>query len=820
MKKILLITLGIFVFAQCSLEREIGNDDRYEMTYDKPAKSFIEAFVMGNGTMGATVYGSPSKERISLNDITLWSGEPYNPYLDTTAAKEALSEVREALAQEDYPKAESLARRLQGPNSNRYMPMGNVWIDFGDAAGVKDYERELDISKGVAMVEYELDGVEYSREIFVSHPDGVLVMMLEADKAGALNFNVDFESPLKYEVAVQNDILVATGYAPYNKDYDYDPGRGVHFAANVGLSHHDGNVARTETGISLKNATKAVLVISEATSFNGFDKDPVKEGRDYVAEASVKMKKALKKNYSKLKKRHVEDFFGYFNRADLQLGAPVDIPDMPLDKRLQAHEAGEYDPNLEMLYFQFGRYLMISASRTEGVPMNLQGLWNEQIDAPWRSNYTVNINTEENYWPAEVLNLNEMHYPLLTFLKNLSVNGAVSARNYWDVDSGWMCAHNSDIWAMTNPVGERNESPEWSNWAMGGAWMSTHLWEHYLYTMDKDYLKDYAYPLMRSAARFCMNILVDDGHGKLITSPATSPENHFYTSDGYNGCLAYGTTADLAIIRECIGNAKSAAEVLGVDADMQAEIDSVYAELYPYQIGHKGNLQEWYHDWEDVDPLHRHQSHLIGLYPGRHINAEVTPEFAAAAQRSLELRAGHSTGWSTGWRINLWARLYNGEMAYDIYKMLLEYVDGTKYKGGTYPNLLDAHPPFQIDGNFGGCSGVAEMLLQSHILDKNHAGTYCIDLLPALPNAWDQGSFRGFRARGGNEVSCAWKNGRVSLVEVKSLCGGVCTVRSRNPLKPADTATSKTVLVRERIGDWHVVSCDAEAGAVLSFMAE
>ena len=794
----------------------------YILKYDEPATRFIEAFVMGNGTSGAIVYGGVETERISLNDISLWSGEPYDSLQDSLAAEEGLAKVREALSREDYRAADTLALRLQGPNSNRYMPMGNVRIDLHNDAAASDYLRTLDIRRGVARVEYNAGGVKYARETFVSHPDGVVVMKFSAAGGKALNMDLSFDTPLRFRTNADGSCLLASGYAPYDKDYSYDPERGTRFAVRMRICRTDGEVSYTDTSAVLRNASEAMLVISEATSFNGFDKDPAKEGRDCLAESSKLLEKACRRSYKSLLHRHSQDFTSFFDRVDLVLGDSSGRDSLTTDARLLAYSSGADDPGLEELYFQFGRYLMISASRTPGIPMNLQGLWNEEYSAPWRSNYTVNINTEENYWPAEVLGLGDLHWPLLSFLTNLSVNGSSSARNYWNA-RGWMCAHNSDIWAMTNPVGEGRESTEWSNWPMGGAWMSTHLWEHYLYTMDTEYLRTYAYPLMRSALRFCLDILTDDGYGNLVTSPATSPENRFITDDGFNGSLAYGTTADLAIIRECAANVRSAASVLRADEELVAEIDSVLARLLPYRIGRKGNLQEWYHDWEDADPHHRHQTHLIGLFPGHHISPEQTPELARAAARTLELRGGPSTGWSTGWRINLWARLQNAGKAYSTYRMLLTYVDdGEHWGGGTYPNLLDAHPPFQIDGNFGGAAGVAEMLMQSSIDDGESGNAAasppsCIDLLPALPDEWGNGSFRGFRARGGHEVSCTWEGGQVSEVTLSSVCGGVCTLRSRNPLKPADRASRRAVLSSASSGGWYVLQIRTGSGTRMSF---
>lgn len=783
-----------------------GSDPRWMMWYDKPATAFIEALVMGNGQMGATIYGGVESEHIDLNDMTLWSGEPVDVNADVLAAKEGLAPVREALAREDYAEANRLQRRLQGKFSECYVPMGRLSINFAKSAKVSGYRRDLDISKAISTVSYDADGVKYRRTYFVSHPDKLMVVELVAEGAGELNGEIAFSSKLHFSTHSADGVLEAQGYAPYNITYHrqiyWDENRGTHFTLLVKPTEVEGEVACEDGKLVMKDCRRVVLLVTAATSFNGFDKDPVKQGRDHKAIAYAQLASAEKYSFKQLCKRHKADYVSFFDRVDVQLGEEQELSQLPTDERLKAYTAGAQDNNLEALYMQFGRYLMISASRTNGVPMNLQGIWNDNLTPPWNSNYTVNINTEENYWAAETLNLSEMHQPLLSFIGNIATTGRYSARNYYGCD-GWVTCHNSDIWAMSNPVGEFYGSPSWANWNMGGAWLSTHLWEHYLFTLDKNFLKVQGYPLLKGAAEFCLDWLTEDKNGNLITSPSTSPENHFRTPNGYVGPTAYGATCDLAIIRECLSATSSAAEVLGVDEELRAKIADVMKLLYPYQIGRKGNLQEWYHDWEDPEPRHRHQSHLIGLFPGSHITPEKTPELAQASIRSLELRGDKATGWSTGWRVNLWARLLDGNHAYSIYRMLLTYVDDGRTQGatggGTYPNLLDAHPPFQIDGNFGGMSGVAEMLLQSHF------GS--IDLLPALPKAWSSGSYRGLRARGGFEVDLCWRDGAVVAGEIESLASQRCVVRSRTPIKVKGVRS-----VARRDGDLYVVEFATKAG--------
>jgi len=756
------------------------------LQYGRPADYFEEALVIGNGMMGGIVYGKTDTEKISLNDITLWTGEPCNMKVYSPEAHKTIPLIREALKRGDYQEADRLQREVQGHFSQNYQPLGQLSIEYLDQdEAVSQYRRWLDIGDATAHTVYHRGQYQYAVEYFATNPDSGLVVRMTTDHPNGIRAKVSLSCQLRNELyVVDGNTLVTDGYAGYaslpsyydaQEKFAYDPNRGIHFRTKVMVK---GEHVRAEGDEVLVDGSKEVILyVVNATSFNGYDKDPVKEGKPYKQMADARLEQITSRAYTALMNRHVNDYKSIYDGVRLSLGNSSQADaNISTEEALKAYlDESLFNPALEALYFQYGRYLLISCSRTPHVPANLQGLWNESVLPPWSCNYTSNINVEENYWAAETAGLSQMHQSLFTYMKALQGSGEQTARAYYGVDKGWCLAHNTDIWAMTCPVGLHTGDPMWANWNMGGAWISTHIWEHYTFSLDKDFLREY-YPVLKGAAEFCLGWLVStkdmgvDGKEYLITAPSTSPENVFVTDKGYHGRTCYGGFADIAMIRECLTDARNAAVVLGQDKDFVAQANDALSRLQPYKIGRRGNLQEWFYDWEDEDPHHRHQSHLFGVYPGHQIEDGVNTKEALyrAASKTLELKGDQTTGWSTGWRVNLYARLRDAKNAYHMYRKLLSYVSPDGYQGadarrggGTYPNLLDAHSPFQIDGNFGGCAGVLEMLVQSNFRMVDSKPSVSIELLPALPEQWKDGSVEGVCARGGIKVKMDWRNGRV-----------------------------------------------------------
>lgn len=782
--------------ALASLPKQTNSTPR--IWFRQPAQKWEESLPIGNGRIGACVYGGTCVERLRLNEDTLWSGEPVdgNDY----KAVEHLAEVRRLVAEGKYIEAGERIKRMQGPFNQSYLPLGDLELELDPAAhSPTNYIRSLNLADGLASVAYANGHTSFNREYFASAVDQVIVVRMSGrDKIG---FRVRLGSQLKARTQAFTDgRLVMTGRAPYHVDpnylrqsknpviYDERPdGKGMRFAVEVQALADGGKLSVEGEFLRVQEADHVTLLIASATSFAGYDKSPSAQGKDPLAACAAVLAPAMKRSYREVRQRHIADHRRLFDRVELTLGATTAPAAqstgprgdaLPTDKRLEAFRKGAADPGLAALYFQFGRYLLMAASRPGCLPANLQGIWSTEVRSPWSDNWTANINVQMNYWPAEVCNLSELHEPLLDLIGAVRVNGRRSAQAYYGL-GGWVCHHNVDLWASTSPVGAYMGDPRWANWPMGGAWLCQHLWTHYEYTLDRDFLARRAYPTMKEAAEFLLAFLTEDPQGRLVTSPSVSPENAFVVPGGKkHASVCAMTTLDLCLVHELFGNCAAAAKILGVDAEFAQRLDKARARLLPFQIGKHGQLQEWNEDFEEAEPGHRHLSHLYGIYPG----ALITPDRAelfAAARVSLERRQKAGSpgriGWSRAWMICLWARFLEGEKAHESVAALL--------RESTLPNLWDNCPPFMIDGNLGATAGIAEMLLQSH------AGE--IHLLPALPAAWPSGSVKGLRARGDCTVDIEWKNGKATRYRISSPHTREVTIRVNGEKKIVHTETQQ-----------------------------
>ena len=737
----------------------IGQESFLKLWYDRPATQWVEALPIGNGRLGAMVFGDPCNEIIQLNENTVWAGQPNRN--DNPEAKAALPEVRELIFEGKYKEAQNLVDEKFISKTSHGMPyqtVGNLELFFPGHENYSDYYRELDLEKALTTSRYRVNGINYTTEVFASYPDQVIIVRIFGDKTGVVNFSATMTRPSKSNITTKgNDELVLSGITS-----DHETVKGaVQFANHIKILTHGGSTSTSESSLHVFDADTATIYISIASNFVNYSDI----SGNAFERASAYLQHALKKDYKQIIDDHIKDYRQYFKRVNLNLGT-TDAIKNPIDVRLQQFSGGN-DPQMVALYFQFGRYLLISSSRPGGQPANLQGIWNDELFPPWDSKYTVNINTEMNYWPSEVTNLSEMNEPLVTMVKELSQTGQKTAKDMYGM-RGWVLHHNTDIWRINGPV----DGAFWGMWPMGGAWLCQHLFDKYEYNGNKDYLES-VYSAMKEASLFFLDFLTEEPEHKwLVVCPSVSPENSPTVHPEFS--ISAGTTMDNQLVFDLFTKTIKAAEILGKDKGLVKKMKNALKRLPPMQIGQWGQLQEWMHDWDNPNDHHRHVSHLYGLYPSNQISLYRTPELFSAAQTSLIARGDESTGWSMGWKVCLWARLLDGNHAYKLISDQLTPAlqpDG-KERGGTYPNLFDAHPPFQIDGNFGCTTGIAEMLLQSH--------DGAIHFLPALPDDWDKGEVSGLRTRGGFEVSFNWENGMIQKIEIKSKLGGNCRIRVPN----------------------------------------